>query len=1176
MLLPPLSGPAVRASTHGAPCTFPPSRIGAAVLALLMALPPAQAQEAVLNGLGWVRKSAGSELQGSRVQVTGNRADAAVTASGGKVSAGANVAGRVDLVATAQANAAGLQAMDVRDTQIRVVQNQVSGLVNALGGAASANTVLVAGGAGRKQLAGSQLTVSGNTAGSVDAIGAKGAVLLGAASFQLPGRAAANTVLADESDLRRAQVALAGNRADRTLSLGGAALANALTVARSTAQDLQVQLADNTARDVRAGGGSGSLGYGMVASADLTGAAAANSTVIAGSSVQGLRTTHSGNQAENIAATGGSALANSFNLTQYPSGLRQYQADFSGNRARQVLAHGGDGAVLGGALADVSIASTALANSVSVQGGSLGASTRHRVTDNTAEGIRSTGGGAAANSIWLQGANTERAPITVSGNTASRVETAGGAGNIGGGLVGAFERNSRSVASSVVADGGSRIDGAPLVLSRNQARDQRAAGGTAASNSVLVTGAGRLDGVQATLANNQASQLRATGYEGQAGGGLLGAASQQALVLANSLSAEGSAVSSRRFSVSQNVASALTANGGKLLANSVSVEKDGGGGSVLAADVLLSGNTARGVTTGAGGMAGPGQVFSQERRARAAANSVALVDDVQVDAGSSLQISRNTVQGLSAVGGTALVNALGAYRGARIAGSPVTLSDNQARDVRAGGSSGQVAGVGNVRNGILVANGAYLEAQGGARLSQSPVSVAGNTAERLNADGGRVSANALALAGRADVQGGRVVIASNRASDVRSEGAEGTVLGQAVLDRGVGHAAANAALLLGTLRGAAVQIAGNTAAGVAAEKGLAAANSVIADEGSSASQLQATVAGNRAAQTGAQQGHAALASSLQNQGRIEGSGVTVTGNTADAAARRGDALAASMRNSRRGSLSGSQVTIAGNQASAREAGKSATLDNEGTLAGGQITILGNSGHASQDGVVNSVINAGSLRGGQVMVLGNQGQAAGGTVNSLVNKGRIEGSQLTIAGNTGHARQGGTVNSIVNERSGRMQGANVVLAGNNGSARGGGVVNSMVNQGLLTGRVAVVGNTGSANGGGTVNSLVNHGVMSGNVVISGNRGTAAGGGTANSVINRGVISGTVAIVGNQSTVARGMTTGSVRNVGGAIVGSANVTANVPTLANPGWSYTLPSTGVVNRSVTVGPAVSVVNM
>jgi len=57
---------------------------------------------------------------------------------------------------------------------------------------------------------------------------------------------------------------------------------------------------------------------------------------------------------------------------------------------------------------------------------------------------------------------------------------------------------------------------------------------------------------------------------------------------------------------------------------------------------------------------------------------------------------------------------------------------------------------------------------------------------------------------------------------------------------------------------------------------------------------------------------------------------------------------------------------------------------------------------------------------------------------------------------------------------------------------------------------------------------------------------------------------------------GMTSGSVRNVGGAITGAAGVAGNAAFAANPGYTYTVPSSGVVNQSVTVLPAVNLLSM
>ena len=56
----------------------------------------------------------------------------------------------------------------------------------------------------------------------------------------------------------------------------------------------------------------------------------------------------------------------------------------------------------------------------------------------------------------------------------------------------------------------------------------------------------------------------------------------------------------------------------------------------------------------------------------------------------------------------------------------------------------------------------------------------------------------------------------------------------------------------------------------------------------------------------------------------------------------------------------------------------------------------------------------------------------------------------------------------------------------------------------------------------------------------------------------------------------MTTGSVRNVGGAVTGLVGVTANTPSAANPGYTYTTPSVGVINQSVTVTPAMNLLSM
>ena len=125
---------------------------------------------------------------------------------------------RVDLVGTAQANGIGLAAMDVRQSQVQVLGNQVTGFVNALGGAATANMVLAASATGSQPLTASRLLVQGNRAGEVEAFGAKSQVLLGVGSLQLPGRASANSVLLDATQVRNTDLVVTGNDAQRILS----------------------------------------------------------------------------------------------------------------------------------------------------------------------------------------------------------------------------------------------------------------------------------------------------------------------------------------------------------------------------------------------------------------------------------------------------------------------------------------------------------------------------------------------------------------------------------------------------------------------------------------------------------------------------------------------------------------------------------------------------------------------------------------------------------------------------------------------------------------------------------------------------------------------------------------------------------------------------------------------
>ncbi|MGK6307230.1 beta strand repeat-containing protein [Variovorax sp. DT-64] len=1154
--------------------------IAMAVLSAGFTLPQAsQAQEGVLHGLGWVTARPGSEVDGrSSMVATGNRAPAQVSASGGKAGAGLGVAGSAELISTAQANAIGLSALQVNNSQVGVLQNQVQGFVNAVGGAATANTVLLSGGTGRRPFADSRMLLSGNQTNNIEAIGAKGSIALGAiGSLQLPGRATANSVLADESDLRRAQMSLTGNRAEGVQSIGGAALANATTLARSTVEDLNIIQGTNSARDVRAGGGSGGVGGGLVASADLSGVAAANAFVAAGSQVKGARVTQQGNEVNGMWALGGSALANSMSLADYTgSELRQYQVLQSGNRAGKVEASGGSGSLLKGALADVTMSASALANSVSIQRGDVQGATQHTLTGNSADKVQAVGGAAAANSIWLQASIAQRSNVTISGNTASDIDTAGGGASIGGGAIGAFERNGRALANSLALDSNATLQNTPVTISGNTARGVQGSGGLSTANSALLSEA-RMQNGTLSITGNTADNVRANGFEGSVGGGLLFSSKQNAMALVNSLGSFGSTVDAASIALSGNSGRDLSAQGGKLVANSVSVEKGEGGGSRLSASVAVSGNTAAQVSTGASAMAGPGHVFSEKSVARAATNAVVLYENVRIDAGSPVSVAGNRASRVGAIGGTALVNALAGYRDSSVSGSPITIANNTANDVTTGGSYNQAAGIGNAKNGILVANGIYLEGDNGVRLVGSPVSILGNTANTLRADGGRVNANAVALNGSGDMQGSAITLSNNRAENVTSRGDEGTFGGYAVIDRGVGHASANAVQILGALRASSMQLLGNVAANVNAEKGVALANSAVVDKSGSTDATQHTVTANRADDVSTRDGKTASANSVFNEGAISGSSVSIAGNRGSAQASSGDASANSVRNREGARMAGIAVTISGNQGRAAQKGTVNSVDNQGSVGGSNITVLGNQGSVEGGAIANSVINNGSIAGSQIHILGNHGTAQGnGIVNSVINQGRVGAGSIVIAGNTGSAQGGGTVNSVHNRGNGNMTNTQIVISGNRGNANGGGTVNSVDNHGAMTGRIAILGNQGSTQGGGTVNSVINRGVMSGTIVISGNRGSAMAGGTANSVVNRGVITGSVTIVGNQSVAGAGMTSGSVRTTGGVVTGAAGVTGNTPWAANPGLTITKPSTGVVNRTVTVGPAVTVLSM
>ena len=1162
----------------------------------------ASAQESMLTGLGWHKNSAGTEMDSSsQVQVQGNKSQGPVVSSGGKGSALANVGMSIDLAGTAQANSVGIAAMSVRDSQAQVLRNQVTGLVNALGGAATANVIMVASGEGRKPLTSSRLLVMNNKASQLNAFGAKASVLLGTGSLQMPGRATANSVLMDASEAHEARVSMVQNEADDVVSMGGAALTNALTVARSKLRDSQIQSANNKAQAVRAGGGSARLGRGMLGEVNLTGVAAANTVAISGSELQAARLNLFDNKATQMTSTGGSALANSVSFTDHQlTGGAGYDANLQKNEATNVQAFGGEGSLLGGALADVRVSASALANAISVQKGKLNESPLHSLANNRATDVVATGGGASANSIWLDGSTVQGGSIHLDRNVSEQVRTAGGSGSIGMGVIGSFEKNGRALSNTVALDKESTLQKSTLQLQGNEGRTVTGSGGFAAVNSVAVSEA-QVEKSTVTLMNNRASQVSSTGFSGQAGGSLLYSASQQSTAMANTLSVSGSKLDAGSVNFANNEAHGLTAKGGILMGNSVSVERGKDSDSQLSASGSMMGNTARDMSSAAKSSSAVAGLARSESNARAAANALVLNSNAKMDQSSSWLISMNTAQQVHVDGGTALVNALAAYRGARVQNSAVSILANKADDVRASGGASQVAGAGSKSNGILAANSLYIDGESSTRLSNTPLQIVGNTVRSLNAEGGRINANALSINGRGSLETSTATLIGNTASSVRSAGDEDTVLGHAVFDKGVGHANANAIQVLSAMRNASLQLIGNTASNVTATKGLASANSITQTGSGSMSRLNATLLANTAGETRADDDKMALTNSVHADGAIENATVQIMANQGSAQTGGEEALINSVRTKQGSRITGSSVTVAANRGSARSA-KANSVDVEGGVRGSQVAVMGNQGSASNKGVINSVTGSGqisgsnitilgntgsanngtansvdvggSIAGAQIAILGNQGSTqGGGTVNSVKGSGSIKGSQISIIGNRGSTQRGGTVNSV--ENSGSIAGASITLVGNQGSATGAGTVNSVDNKGQLTGQVLIAANRGSATLGGTVNSLVNRGLMTGSVVIAGNNGSAVAGGTSNSVINHGVITGMVAIVGTRTAAAAGMTSGSVRNIGGAIVGSAGVVGNMAYAANPGYTYATPSVGVVNNSVTVVPAFNIVS-
>lgn len=1070
----------------------------------------------------WFTYHPGSTVQGgSRVQVHGNTATADIAAGGGGLYVAGGLGGSVELPGAVQANGIDLSALDVTDARLGLLANRAEGFVSAIGGAASANAMLLSGGGSRRALAHSDLQLRNNTAADVQANGGRAQLLVGAASLEMAGRASANSLQAEDSALRNARVDIAHNQARDVSSLGGAALANATSVVRGDVDGLQVVQGHNRATGVRAGGVNASLGWDVLGELELRGVAGANAVLLRGetrAALVGLALAQQRNSGDAVSAFGGSALANSVQVQVARDGaLRGYGALQQDNQAREVHALGAQASMLGGALFSLQAGAVALANSVSLADTTLAEGTRHVLSGNQAERVQAVGGAALANSLWLQQSQTRASPVALLHNSAQDIDTSAGGISIGMGSVIEFQRNGRSLANSVALEGNATLNDSPTVLMRNSAATVRGEGGVAAANAVVVSG-GAVQGTRLALIGNDASAVQSTGFKGSVGAGLLFATNQQALVLANSLGVFGSSVDAAGLMLAHNRASALSAQGGKIMANSVSVEAEGGA-SRLSARTSLRGNTAQQASTGASNLSGPAHVYSEESKARAALNAVVLHNNAEADVQSVLDIAHNQAALVGALGGTALVNSIAAYRGARIGTSTIALGRNEANDVRAGGSYAQVLGVGKARNGVLVANGLYMEGPGGSgvQLHGATVGLQGNVAQSLDANGGRLNANALAINSTGAVHGASIAVRGNRAATVTSQGEEDAVAGYA-FNGGVGYTNANAVQVLGALRGGSLALLDNVASNVSAVHGVALANSVALQGDTQALRLRS--GRNTADDVFAQDGHKALAASVLNEGQVDDATVSLHRNAAGARAEDDDAMAASVRNRGDGRIGGaSRATLAHNRGQVRGRGTLNALDNHGQIDASHITILRNQGSVQDGGIVNSVVNG----------------------------GRIGSSRVVLLGNTGRAERGGVVNSVVNGPQGEMNGARITLVGNTGTARQGGIVNSVDNRKLLTGEVLIANNRGTAERGGIANSLVNEGRMTGRVVISGNTGSASDSGIANSVINRGDISGTVTIHGSTTTAGAGQTTGSQR------FGGAGVVQRTVTVGAGGVSY-----------------------
>ena len=708
-------------------------------------------------------------------------------------------------------------------------------------------------------------------------------------------------------------------------------------------------------------------------------------------------------------------------------------------------------------------------------------------------------GALSASGVHAQTSLNGNSKIRVIGNKQSgKVETKGASGGVGANVVGKIDLTGSAHANAAALRNQDMRNSQVQVQGNRSEGNISSVGSTAAANSVLASG-GQMQGSRAVNADNRAQNVSATGGKGHVALGAVASVDKTGRSLANSQSFEQTEVKNTRSIVSGNQADQVHSSGGSALANSVLARQS----KLDNATVQSANNRASRVSANGGKGSVALGAANTNARSMAAANSVSVKDGT-VGNGVRVNVSGNQATQVEASGGSAFANSVAVYNQGRVQGGTITLQKNTASNVSVKGSTNEVLGGGRSKNGILAANSVYVEGNEGTEINRATVAVRGNTATDVQADGGRVNANALAVNARGKVNGGTVLLDSNRASNISSKSSETTVMGRAV-SRNVGTSQANALQVDGQMNNARVGIVRNQATNVSASKGLAAANSVAVGNDGRLDNARVRIAGNTTTRAQAENGKTALVSSLQNEGRINNADVAIQNNRMSAHAGRGDAVAASVHNRNGGRIEGgSRIQVSGNTGDVVEKGSVNSVDNHGEIHASRLTVMSNTGSVRSGGQANSVENT--------------------------NTGQLRNSNVLISGNLARATNGGMVNSVKN--SGEINQSTITLVGNVGATTGNGKVNSIENRGRLRGKVVIAGNQGSAAAGGTTNSVINHGDLRGTVLISGNQGTAATGGITNSVINKGNISGTVAIVGNQVVAAPA---GSTLGGGGAATG-----------------------------------------